>query len=115
MSERTGSEKVEDRELCQGFSGECVGEAIDSFVASLETTFKSPGWPLVVRVDQETLAKLDLLVSGGVCESRVDAAAYLMQRGVESSESMLGRIAAVNDRIDDIKQDLSDWVETSKA
>jgi hypothetical protein len=115
MSESTGNEKVEDRGVCGSLSGECVGEAIDTFVASLETTFNRRGWPLVVRVDKETLVKMDLLVSGGVCESRVDAAAYLMQRGVESSESMLGRIAAVSDQIDEIKQDLSDWAQTSKA
>jgi hypothetical protein len=115
VSETTVSEQAKGHECNKGFSGECVGQAIDAFAASLETTVTGHGWPLVVRVSKKTLAKLDLLVAGGVCKSRVEAAEYLLDKGVESSEAMLARITEVKGQIDDIKRDLADWAETSKA
>ena len=115
MSENTVNRQTKGQGPCEGFSGECLGQAVDTFVASLETTFGSNGWPLVVRVDKETLAKLDLLVSGGACKSRVEAAQYLLKLGVENSEETLARIAEVKGQIDDIKHDLADWAQTGKA
>jgi hypothetical protein len=109
------NEQAKGNVSCAEFSGECLGQAVDSFVASLETTFSSHGWPLVVRVDKETLAKLDLLVAGGVCKSRVEAAQYLLARGAENSEVTLSRIQEVKGQIDEIKHDLADWAQTSKA
>jgi hypothetical protein len=109
------NEQVKGRECAEGLSGECLGQAVDTFVASLETTVSGSGWPLLVRVDKETLAKLDLLVAGDVCQSRVEAAQYLLKRGAETSADTLARIAEVKGQIDGIKQDLADWAQTSKA
>ena len=118
MSETTLNEPTQagqGQASCKTFSGECVGRAVDSFVASMETLVTNQGWPMMVRVDGETLAKLDRLVSGGVCESRVEALGFLLQRGVESSESLLARISEVEGRISDMKGDLADWVQESEG
>ena len=112
MSETTMNEQTEagqGQASCKAFSGECVGRAVDSFVASMETLVAGHGWPMMVRVDGETLAKLDLLVSGGVCKSRVEALGFLLQRGVASSESLLARISEVEGQISDMKGDLAGW------
>jgi hypothetical protein len=97
------------------FSGECIGRAVDSFVASLESVIASRGQPLVVRVGRETMEKLDLLVQGGVCKSRSEAALYLLERGAESAGEKLEQIAQVNDQIERMRDDLADWVQTSEA
>jgi hypothetical protein len=100
---------------CLALSGECVGRAVDSFVASMEALVTGRGWPMMVRVDGETLAKLDLLVSGGVCKSRVEALGFLLQRGVESSESLLARISKVEGQIGEMKGELVGWVQESEG
>jgi hypothetical protein len=115
VGEKNVNEQVKDRKVSEGFSGECLGQAVDTFVASLETTFSGHGWPLVVRVDKETLDKLDLLVAGGVCKSRVEAAQYLLNQGLQSGEDTLARIQEVKGQIDEIQHDLADWAQTSKA
>ena len=115
MSEKNVNEQVKARGGCEGFSGECLGQAVDAFVASLETAFSGHGWPLVVRVDKEMLAKLDLLVAGGVCKSRVEAAQYLLNQGLQSSEAMLARVQGVKGQIDEIKHDLADWAQVNRA
>jgi hypothetical protein len=113
LDEQTPAER--GQASCTALSGECVGKALDSFVASMETLVTGQGWPMMVRVDGETLAKLDLLVSGGVCKSRVEALGFLLQRGVESSESLLARISEVEGQITDMKGDLAGWVQESEG
>jgi hypothetical protein len=118
MSESTSSEQTQagqGQASCTALSGECVGKALDSFVASMETLVTGQGWPMMVRVDGGTLAKLDALVSGGVCKSRVEALGFLLQRGVESSESLLARISEVEGQVADIKDELVGWVQESEG
>jgi hypothetical protein len=97
------------------FSGECIGRAVDSFVASLESVIAGWEQPLVVRVGKETMKKLDLLVRGGVCKSRSKAALYLLERGAESIGEKLEQIAQVNEQIERMRGDLADWVQNSEA
>ena len=97
------------------FSGECIGRAVDSFVASLESVIVGQGQPLMVRVPKETVAKLDLLVQGGVCKSRSEAALYLLERGVEGAQSQFERVSQVNEQIDQMRGDLATWAETGEA
>jgi len=97
------------------FSGECVGRALDSFVASVGSVIANQGQPLMVRVPKETVAKLDLLVQGGVCKSRSEAALYLLERGLESTQGQFERISQVNEQIDQMRGDLATWVQASQA
>ena len=118
MSETTLNEQSQagaGKTSCTTLSGECVGKALDNLVASMETLITGHGWPMMVRVDGETLAKLDLLVSGGVCKSRVEALGFLLQRGVESSESLLAHISEVEGQITDMKGDLAGWAQESEG
>jgi hypothetical protein len=93
------------------FSGECFGQAVDAFAASLESVIVGKGQPLVVRVSKETLTKLDLLVQGGVCKSRSEAALRMLELGVENAAGKFERIAEVNERIDQMRGDLADWAQ----
>jgi hypothetical protein len=88
---------------------------VDAFAASLESVIAGKGQPLVVRVGKETLAKLDLLVQGGVCKSRSEAALTMLERGVEGSEKKFEHISQVSEQIDQMRGDLADWAQASKA
>lgn len=116
MSEGNVNEQAKKDSGCAvQFSGECIGRAVDAFAASLESVIVGKGQPLVVRVSKETVAKLDLLVEGGVCKSRSEAALYMLERGVESSANKFERISQVSERIDQMRGELADWAEASKA
>jgi hypothetical protein len=115
VSEKT-NEQVQAEPCCKvGFSGERIGRAVDAFAASLESVICGQGQPLVVRVSKETVAKLDLLVQGKVCKSRSEAALYLLERATERAEDTFEQIAQVNAKVDQMRGDLADWVQTSKA
>ena len=108
-------EKAQDSGCTVQLSGECLGRAVDAFAASLESVISGQGRPLVVRVSKETVAKLDLLVQGGVCKSRSAAALYLLERGAESAGDKLAQIAQMNEQIEQMRGSLADWAEAGEA
>ena len=92
-------------------AGETVGKAINSFMETLEVALVGRGNAVMVRVNDEALEKLDMLVASGICGSRSESAAFLLQSGIEASESLFGRISEVTNQITSMRQELRDWVQ----
>ena len=92
-------------------ASESVSKAINNVMASLETALTARGNTVMVRVNDEALAKLDMLVSGGICKSRSESAAFLLQRGIESSAALFDQIAEVTSKIDALQAELADLVQ----
>ena len=95
-------------------AGESVGKAISSIMDTLETALVGRGNAVMVRVNDEALEKLDMLVASGICTSRSESAAFLLQRGIESSEALFGRIADVTQKITSMREELQEWVQKAK-
>jgi Arc/MetJ-type ribon-helix-helix transcriptional regulator len=95
-------------------AGESVGKAINSIMESLEAALTGRGNTVMVRVNDEALEKLDMLVASGICGSRSEAAAFLLQRGIESSEPLFMRISDVTEQITTLRQELQEWVHQKK-
>jgi hypothetical protein len=95
-------------------ASESVGKAINSSMESLEAALTGRGNTVMVRVNDEALEKLDMLVASGICGSRSEAAAFLLQRGIESSEPLFMRISDVTEQITTMRQELQEWVHQRK-
>jgi Arc/MetJ-type ribon-helix-helix transcriptional regulator len=95
-------------------ASESVGKAISSIMESLEAALTGRGNTVMVRVNDEALEKLDMLVASGICGSRSEAAAFLLQRGIESSEPLFMRISDVTEQITTLRQELQEWVQARK-
>ena len=95
-------------------SGESVGKALSSFVESLEAALTGRGNSVMVRVNDKALAKLDTLVAAGICKSRSEGAAFLLQRGIENSGALFDRIESVTARITSLRQELLESVKEIK-
>ncbi|MBN1583776.1 MAG: hypothetical protein JXA89_23925 [Anaerolineae bacterium] len=109
MSEKakeTGTEETK-----KPSASESVSKAINNVMASLETALTARGNTVMVRVNDEALSKLDMLVSGGICKSRSESAAFLLQRGIESSAALFDQIAEVTSKIDALQAELADLVQ----
>ena len=74
---------------------ESVGNVIGGIVETLEVALSGRGNTVMVRVNDEALEKLDMLVAAGICKSRSESAAFLLQRGIEASAAMYERIGGV--------------------
>ena len=94
-------------------TGANVGKAINSFMESLEAALSGRGNAVMVRVNDEALAKLDMLIEAGICKSRSESVAFLLQRGIDSSGSLFDRIISVTSQITHLRKDLMSVVSDS--
>ena len=92
-------------------TGESVSKAINSFMETLESALSGRGNSVMVRVNDEALAKLDMLVAAGICKSRSESAAFLLQRGIEGSAKLFDRIESVTAKITKLREDLLSSVQ----
>jgi Arc/MetJ-type ribon-helix-helix transcriptional regulator len=95
-------------------ASESMSKAIGSIMESLEAALTARGNTVMVRVNDEALERLDMLVASGICSSRSEAAAFLLQRGIESSEPLFTRIADVTSQITTLREELQGWVQQNK-
>ena len=111
--EETIQEPVQD---CHKESpGACVGKAIGGIMASLEAALTARGNSVMVRVNDEALEMLDMLIEAGICKSRSESAAFLLQRGIDSSGALFDRIISVTSSISKLRQELLETVEAADA
>jgi len=108
-----GDPKSEEKPKTQSTS-ETVGKAINSFMETLESALTGRGNSVMVRVNDDALKKLDMLVAAGICKSRSESAAFLLQRGIENSADLFTRISSVTEQITTMRQELVDWVQKEK-
>jgi hypothetical protein len=94
-------------------TGANVGKAINSFMESLEAALSGRGNAVMVRVNDEALSKLDMLIEAGICKSRSESAAFLLQRGIDSSGALFDRIISVTSQITSLREDLLTAVQDS--
>ena len=103
-------EVVEGEKTAEGekkaSTGASVGKAINSIFESLESALTGRGNAVMVRVNDDALAKLDMLVEAGICKSRSESAAFLLQRGIDSSGALYDRIQSVTTQITKMREDL---------
>jgi hypothetical protein len=95
-------------------AGESVGKALTNIMDSLETALTGRGNTVMVRVNDDALAKIDMLVAGGICSSRSEATAFLLQQGIERSAALFDRIEDVTNKITAMRSELQDWVKEAK-
>ena len=58
---------------------------------------------VMVRVDDDLLRYIDLLVLGGLCQSRSEAAALLMEAGVAARPELREKLKEIKEHLDTIR------------
>jgi tRNA A37 threonylcarbamoyltransferase TsaD len=65
---------------------------------------------VMVRVNDETLRYLDMLVEADICKSRSESAAFLIAEGVKARTALYERIAEVTEQIAELRRQLREIV-----
>ena len=74
--------------------GENIRDAVEGVISARDNV-------VMVRVNRESLARLNDLVEAGVSKSRSEAAAYLIGEGIKARQGLFETIA---DKIDEIRR-----------
>lgn len=91
----------------------CCGEHLHSasgepLHAAIEAALLGREHGVSVRVSEDILAKLDVLVEAGICESRSAAATFLIREGAEANAELFGAVESTTQQIADLKAKLRD-------
>ncbi len=65
---------------------------------------------VMVRVNDETLRYLDMLVEADICKSRSESAAFLIAEGVKANAALYERISEVTEQIAELRRQLREIV-----
>jgi hypothetical protein len=77
---------------------------------ALDTALSGRGNVLMVRVNDETLKAIDMLVEADVCKSRSEGGAFLINQGIEASSELYDRISGITEQIAGLKAKLREIV-----
>jgi hypothetical protein len=90
------------RELAQKIP-ESIGKAIESALSAREHV-------VMVRVNDESLTKLDHLVEAGIFKSRSESAAFLISEGIKAQSALFERISNKIEEINRLRSELKNIV-----
>ena len=65
---------------------------------------------VMVRVNDETLHYLDMLIEADICKSRSESAAFLIAEGVKANSALYERVAEVTEQIAELRRQLREIV-----
>ena len=77
---------------------------------ALDTALAGRANVIMVRVNDETLKAIDILVEASVCKSRSEGAALLINQGIEASSDLYDRISGITEQIAGLKAKLREII-----
>ena len=93
-------------------TAETVGGSLkDHIKETIRTVRATRDSVVMIRVNKDSLGKIDDLVESGIVNSRSEAAAFLITEGIKAREDLFSRISEKIDQIRSVKEELRLLVE----
>jgi Arc/MetJ-type ribon-helix-helix transcriptional regulator len=87
-------------------TGDVLKGATESISKAIESALSARDHVVMVRVNDESLKKLDSLVQSGIFKSRSEAAAFLISEGIKAQDSLFRRISEKISEIERLRSEL---------
>ena len=81
------------------------------FGQALSVALQGRGNVVMVRVNDEALQSLDMLVEAEITKSRSESAAFLINEGINANNGLFDRIKAITQQIADLRTQLREEVQ----
>jgi hypothetical protein len=88
---------------------------VENIGQTLGEALQGRGNVVMVRVNDETLEHLDMLIEAELCKSRSEAAALLINEGIKSNQALFGRIREITDQIAGLRSQLREAVKSEAS
>ena len=122
IEEEVVEEEVVEEAAAEGDSptaaaGKSINEAIKQVEKQVGNISKALGSALqdranvvMVRVNDDSLDYLDILVEADITKSRSESAAFLINEGIKANEGLFDKIRSITDQIAALKSELREAV-----
>lgn len=117
----SAKEAMDNAKETVGAAGKTITEAIkqvekqfESFGQKLGSALQDRANVVMVRVNDDSLAYLDMLVDADVTKSRSESAAFLINEGIKSNEALFNRIREITDQIAALRSQLRTAVDSEE-
>jgi hypothetical protein len=84
---------------------------VETIGKSLGTALQDRANVVMVRVNNDSLAYLDILVEAGITKSRSESAAFLINEGIKANQPLFNKIRDITDQITALKSQLHQTVK----
>jgi hypothetical protein len=105
----------------KGSASKTINEAFKQVESITENIGKALGSALqdranvvMVRVNDDSLAYLDMLVDADITKSRSESAAFLINEGIKSNEVLFSKIREITDQIAALRAQLRETVQVEE-
>jgi len=79
---------------------------VETFGQALSDALQARGNVVMVRVNDEALTHLDMLVDAEVTKSRSESAAFLIAEGIKANQVLFEKIGAITQQIAELREQL---------
>lgn len=87
-------------------------KSVENIGQALGDALQGRGNVVMVRINDEALRYLDMLVEADVVKSRSEAAAWLINEGVNANQSLFQKIGEVTQQISALREKLRETVKS---
>jgi len=88
-----------------------VEKQVNSISKALGTALQDRANVVMVRVNDDSLRYLDVLVEADITKSRSESAAFLINEGIKANAALFNKISQVTDQIAALKSQLRETVK----
>jgi hypothetical protein len=82
----------------------------DPLVAAIENALADREHVVMVRVNDQLLQQLDMLVDASICRSRSSAATFMIREGIKANAALFDKVEGATSRIAELRASLRDAV-----
>jgi hypothetical protein len=79
---------------------------VESFGKALGVALQGRDNVVMVRINDEALTHLDMLIEAEVTKSRSESAAFLINEGIQANQALFERISAITQQIAELREQL---------
>lgn len=106
--------KHRSKEAISDAASKTINEAfkqVESLGKALGSALQDRANVVMVRVNNDSLRYLDMLVEADITHSRSESAAFLINEGIKANEALFNKIRDITDQIVVLKSQLKEVVE----
>jgi hypothetical protein len=109
VEERTGDEKAGETKATTAALKDAL-ERVESLGKALASALQDRANVVMVRVNDDALKHLDMLVEADITKSRSESAAFLITEGIKANRELFGKISSITEQIAALRAQLRETV-----